>query len=142
MLPLGFLAFVRLAFPEGPRTRSKIGPNGRSHYKNCLLRRRVPTSMLNKYRVYRAEHFTKDYYWWRINASPQLIALMVREWKLRPGTQDHVDRFWQHWPSDWEPVNSQGGKKCLENSVKPSDNFVVIVDESRPVGYVSYWFIF
>ena len=92
-------------------------------------------------RVYCVNDFTERSYYWRMDASPQLIALMVSEWGLRPGTQSDLDRFWRQWPSDWETLN-KGRQKCLANSGHKSDNFIVMVDGSRPVVHGYYCFKF
>jgi hypothetical protein len=142
VLILGFVVVVLLAFPEGPRGPVEDRAEWPKPLQDLLAKASGCQIDAEPVRIYCIQDFTERYYYWRMNASPQLIALMVSEWKLRPGTQTDVDRFWKRWPSDWETANTQGDQKCLANAGKPSDNFVVIVDGSRPFVYGFYWFNF
>lgn len=92
--------------------------------------------------MYRTVDFTEKVYCWRMKSSPELIDLMTREWKLKPGTPAEVENFWGEWPHGWENGAKQNGQRLLGNYAKPSDNFIVIASDSQPVVYGYYYFNF
>jgi hypothetical protein len=93
--------------------------------------------------MYRVIDFTEKQYYWTMRSSPELIASMVSKWELKPGTQDELDRFWRlDWPREFEVGDKHGRQTFLGNYQKPSGNFIVITDESKPVLYGYYYFNF
>jgi hypothetical protein len=93
--------------------------------------------------MYRIIDFTEKTYYWTMRSSPELVAMMVSKWELKPGTQDELDRFWRlGWPTEFEVGDKHGRQTFLGNYQKPSDNFIVITDESKPVLYGYYYFNF
>jgi hypothetical protein len=93
--------------------------------------------------MYRIIDFTEKMYYWRMRSSPELIALMVSKWQLTPGTQDELDRFLRlSWPNEFDVGEKHGRQTFLGNYQKPSDNFIVIADESGHVLYGYYYFNF
>jgi hypothetical protein len=93
--------------------------------------------------MYRIIDFTEKTYFWSMRSSPELIALMVSKWQLKPGTQDELDRFWRlSWPREFEVSDKHGRQIFLGNYQEPSDNFIVIADDSEPVLYGYYYFNF
>jgi hypothetical protein len=140
-LILGLLVAVRQALvgPRGPVEDRAQWPGPLQH---LLVQASEAQINVEPVRVYCIHDFIDRYYFWRMDASPELVALMVSEWGLRPGTQSDVDRFWQCWPSHWETPNGHGPQKCLANWGNKSDNFIVMVDGSSAVVHVYYWWNF
>jgi hypothetical protein len=92
--------------------------------------------------VYLVQDFTEHYYFCRVAASPELVALMSSEWELQPVSQADVDRFRNKWPTEWQEVDFDGPQRCLANKGHKSESYIVIVDEAKQVAYVFYYFNF
>ena len=143
-LTVTFFLFVRHSFSAG----SSRGPvEDRSEWPEPVLDLLAKAARahidVEPVRVFRIVDFTEKSYYWRMQSSPELIALMISEWQLKPGTEDELDRFWRlSWPDEWEEGARQEGQKFFANYQKPSDNFIVIVNESELVLYGYYCFNF
>ena len=87
---LGCVVAVRQMFSGGPRGPVEERAEWPQPLQDLLLQASGAQIDIEPVRVYRIQDFTERYYFWRMKASPQLIALMVSEWELRPGTQTDV----------------------------------------------------
>jgi hypothetical protein len=140
----GFFFFVLHSFSAG----SSRGPvEDRAEWPEPLRAVLAKASLakinVEPVRVFRIVDFTEKMYYWRMRSSPELITLMINEWQLKPGTKDELDRFWRlSWPSEWEVGARHGRETFLGNYQQPSDNFIVIANESEPVLYGYYYFNF
>jgi hypothetical protein len=81
-------------------------------------------------RVYYAQNPDQHSFYWRMRASPQLIALMTSRWQLEPGSQSSIDYFWYRWPSDWESPNGHGRQEILVGE-PPEWKASVLIDDSQ-----------
>jgi len=93
-------------------------------------------------KVFMIQDFLEKYYFCRMAASPELVALISSKWDLKPGSQVDVDRFKSKWPTDWEAGDFSDQERCLANRGHKSDNYIVLVDEAKQNAYVFYYFNF
>lgn len=93
-------------------------------------------------KVFRLVDFTEEFFYWQMKSSPELIALMINDWKLKPGTKREIEAFWSQWPPELEKRSYESRQKFLGNYQRESDNFIVVVDEASSVIYGYYYFNF